>query len=258
MKTNDTNKIWQKRSTFHVLRSTISGFSLVETIVAVSIIILTIVGPMTAAQRGLVTAEYSRDQMKAYYLAEEGLEYIHYTRDLNALNKDGWLDSLDDCLSVLPGGSPGQVKKACGVDPTNSSATIKKCDDAADTDSNVCRLNFNNTTGMYSHQSGGSFSATTFRRFAKIYDGLSSIEKKVVVSVEWKTGSLPKKTITVSNFITDWKEQVGQTVIISSTPPVNPTAWWKFEGTGAESVSGLDAVVSGATFVAGRVGQAIN
>src|SRR3989344_7138561 len=56
------------------------GFSLIETIVAISIMILAIIGPMTTAQKGFTSAEYSKDQMKAYYLAEEALEYVHYIR----------------------------------------------------------------------------------------------------------------------------------------------------------------------------------
>ena len=61
------------------------GFSLVEAIVAVSILILTLVSPITLAHRGLVSAEYSKDQMTAYNLAEQAVDHIHYLRHSNAL-----------------------------------------------------------------------------------------------------------------------------------------------------------------------------
>lgn len=193
----------KKRSTFYAPRFTTEGFSLVETIMAVSIIALAMVSPMTAAQRALVSAEYSRDQMKAYYLAEEGLEYIHYTRDVNAVKGNSWLSSLNNCIVK------GNSKSGCSVDPhVSSPQDTTSCSDPDNTPT-VCKLDFNKSTGIYSHQTGGDFLATPFRRWAKIYDNVSNpSEKKVVVSVEWQTGSLPKRIITVTGVITDWKEQV--------------------------------------------------
>lgn len=179
------------------------GFSLVETLVAVSIIILAIVGPITTAQRSFVSAEYSKDQVRAYYLAEEGLEYIHYIRDLNALSNgsQSWLTGLNNCIVS------GSSKNGCAVDPSvTGNQNITSCNDPENTPS-VCKLNFNSNTGIYSHQNGSNFTTTNFRRWVKIYDTNNPIEKNVTVSVEWKTGSLPKRIINVSGFITDWKEQ---------------------------------------------------
>lgn len=57
------------------------GFTLLETLVAVTILILSIVAPMYAANRALVAAEISRDQLVASSFAQEGIEQTLAVRD---------------------------------------------------------------------------------------------------------------------------------------------------------------------------------
>lgn len=62
-----------------------TGFTLVETLVAISILILVIIGPMTTAQRGIQTARYANEQMTAVFLAQEAIEAVRELRDKEAL-----------------------------------------------------------------------------------------------------------------------------------------------------------------------------
>ena len=57
------------------------GFTLLETLVAISILMVAIVAPITIAQRGLSSAVYSKNQMIAAYLAQDAIEYIKNKRD---------------------------------------------------------------------------------------------------------------------------------------------------------------------------------
>lgn len=57
------------------------GFTLIETLVAVSLLSLSIVAPMTLTTQSLTTAYYARDQVTAYNLAQEGLEAVRAIRD---------------------------------------------------------------------------------------------------------------------------------------------------------------------------------
>jgi len=57
------------------------GFTLVETMIAVTILTLSISGPLLGASRALVLAEISKDQLTASYLAQEGIEYVRAMRD---------------------------------------------------------------------------------------------------------------------------------------------------------------------------------
>ncbi len=62
-----------------------AGFTLIETLLAVLILGLTIVGPLSIAAKGLTLARISKDQTTAFYLAQDGVEYVHFARDTNCL-----------------------------------------------------------------------------------------------------------------------------------------------------------------------------
>ena len=64
-----------KNKIFSKLKLT-AGFTLVEALVAISILMVAVASPMVIAQKGLNSANYSRDQMTATFLAEDALEFI--------------------------------------------------------------------------------------------------------------------------------------------------------------------------------------
>ena len=69
------------------------GFTLLEALVAVSILMVAVVAPITIAQKGLSSATYSKSQMIASYLAQDAIEYIKNKRDfitINDSNKNDW------------------------------------------------------------------------------------------------------------------------------------------------------------------------
>lgn len=106
-----------------VIRS--RAFTLVETLIAVSILTLSIAGPLLAASRSLVLAQVSRDKLTASYLAQEGIEYVRAMRDdayLSSYQSGGadvsgaaWSDfvSGNSSWSITP-----CVTAACTLDPT--------------------------------------------------------------------------------------------------------------------------------------------
>jgi len=61
--------------------NTIRGFTLIETLVAISLLTVAIVAPMTLAAQSLSAAYYARDQITAYNLAQEGIEAVRDIRD---------------------------------------------------------------------------------------------------------------------------------------------------------------------------------
>jgi prepilin-type N-terminal cleavage/methylation domain-containing protein len=61
------------------------GMTLVETLVAVSILAVAIVAPMTLTMQSLSAAYYARDQVIASNLAQEALEAVRAIRDANIL-----------------------------------------------------------------------------------------------------------------------------------------------------------------------------
>ena len=75
------------------------GFSLVETLVAITILLVAILAPMRIASQSIKTAGFAREQLTAVFLAQEGIETIIHLRDSDALDGDGitmdWLNALD-------------------------------------------------------------------------------------------------------------------------------------------------------------------
>lgn len=71
--------------------SLLSGFTLIEALVAISILMVAVAAPITIAQKGLSSAVYSKDQMIAAYLAQDAIEYIKNKRDEHAIqNANEW------------------------------------------------------------------------------------------------------------------------------------------------------------------------
>lgn len=79
-----------------------TGFTLVEALVAISILMIAIASPMTLAQKGLSTATLSKDQMVASFLAQDALEAARNIRDEIATrnNTGDWLSGNGSGLSL--------------------------------------------------------------------------------------------------------------------------------------------------------------
>src|SRR3989344_6571680 len=62
-----------------------AGFTLVETLLAVSLLSIAITAPIVLTMQALTSAYYARDQITASHLAQEGLEAVHAVRDQQIL-----------------------------------------------------------------------------------------------------------------------------------------------------------------------------
>jgi len=68
------------------LKNDNAGFTLLEALVAISILMVAVAAPITIAQKGLSSASYSKNQMIASYLAQDALEYVKNQRDQASIN----------------------------------------------------------------------------------------------------------------------------------------------------------------------------
>lgn len=73
-------KIYKKQPS-HVPSSS-RGFTLIETFVAVTILMITVLGPMSLLSSALQDSRYIKDQMTASFLAQEGVELMIYNRNI--------------------------------------------------------------------------------------------------------------------------------------------------------------------------------
>lgn len=53
-----------------------AGYSIVEVLMAITILLIATAAPLTIASKGLQSAYYARDQLTAYMLAQEGIEFV--------------------------------------------------------------------------------------------------------------------------------------------------------------------------------------
>lgn len=159
------------------------GFTLVETLIAIAILLVAIAGPMTIAARGLQTAFYAREQITAFMLAQEGVELIRSLRDQDALQHNSWLAGIPSACS----GSQG-----CGADARGSPTR--------DCASKSCQLNYDDGPleghrGFYTYATG---TLTPFTRQILVYPLPGGRETRVTVNVSWQSGLFGGvKTVTV-------------------------------------------------------------
>jgi prepilin-type N-terminal cleavage/methylation domain-containing protein len=79
------------------------GFTLIETFIAISILLLAITGPLTLVSNSIADASYAANQITAFYLAQEGLELVINRWEENKYNNQDLLLGLEDCASDVNG-----------------------------------------------------------------------------------------------------------------------------------------------------------
>jgi type II secretory pathway pseudopilin PulG len=162
------------------------GFTVLESIVAIGILSLSISGAFSAVQQSFSQAIIAKDEVKAFYLAQEAMEIIRNKRDANQLYKianpstsNTWLDGIAQV------GDPCQFGKTCRVyaNPPSAPALV----DCAADPGGVCPvLKQDPVTYIYGYTSGD---ATNFKREIQI-ESINANEIAVTVQVSWKKGIL--------------------------------------------------------------------
>lgn len=187
-----------------------NGFTLIETLVAISILLVSIVGPMEIASKGLFSAYYARDEITAYYLAQEAVEYVRNARDttyvrnaFQGLSED-WLYGLEDC----------ENEEGCKINTQESFYLVNGLNpDAVDLcDSDCGKLKFDTVTSLYSYDTeGDNIVDSKFKRKViiekKENNGVLDQEVIVTASVSWTTGSVfsTPKTFTLKERLFNWQ-----------------------------------------------------
>lgn len=161
--------------------SKVAGFTIVETLVAVAILMIAITGPLVSSTRALYTTLLARDQMTAVFLAQEGLEVVKNIRDRNILlgGADNWLG--DGALSA---GDIGNCFPVCSVDALTGTL--------ANTTLAGGQL-YVNGNGEFT-TSGGT--PTNFRRLVYVSDifGFGN-QQNVEVTVYWQQGAITNQFV---------------------------------------------------------------
>lgn len=157
------------------------GFTLIETLVAIGIIVFGLVSALTLINTSLFYLSNINDRLIAANLSAEGIELIRNTRDNNWLNGDDWNRHIDE----------DDYEVSCEED---------SCEEI-DLDSYRDRLlKLNTVNGIYNYRSGIN---TLFKRKVSISE-ISGNEIRVISTVTWQRKGIAY-TSSAEDHLFNWK-----------------------------------------------------
>ena len=187
------------------------GFTLIETMIAVTILTLSVAGPLFTADRAIVAAQLASNQLTASYLAQEGIEYVRTMRDNEFLttyraggadvSAAAWNAFLNNSVSD-PYTISGCRASACMLDPvmrtmgTGSGSSLQPCSGSSCTPLYLA-------SGVYTERTDLGGVVTPFTRTIQAVD-ISPTDERIVSKVWW-TSHGTTYTITVTDHLTPWQ-----------------------------------------------------
>ena len=157
------------------------GFSLLETTIAIAILVAAIIGPMALSSQSIRSASVAKNTVMVSNLAQEGIELVKNIRLNNRLNGQFWTLGLTDCAFA----------NGCFID--SKDLKVRPC-------SGFCEpLKFDSSLGLYNYDSGQT---TEFRRIIRI-TSVTADEIKLRSSMNW-TDKFGFHDFTLSTSMLDW------------------------------------------------------
>jgi len=166
-------------------RKTKTGFTLIEALVAITILTAAIVGPLAIVSQSLIDAQIAKDKLTATYLAQEGIELVRAHRDTGALEGDSdWLSNVDACRNtsgcyIAPGGTVFACSGACPFITERQSDGLLAYDTGTEPD-------------------------TPFVRKITISETAPNVEAEVTSVVTWSHGK-NTNTVTIIERLLNWQ-----------------------------------------------------
>lgn len=170
------------------------GFTLVEALVAVTILVVGVLGPLEVASRGIGDGVFAANQIAANYLAQEAMELVVNKR-YELVRRAQYVPVAGNLFATEPSlGQCIQSGRSCWVDAKNATVSLSgDFDDSCE----ECRLIFNTGEGLYIHPVTGNPApaqniGTEFKR--RVYLSQSGGEERleVRVVVTWKNKDADK------------------------------------------------------------------
>ena len=154
------------------------GFTLVEMFVAVLVLVMAVLGPMTLFSRLISDGMYARDQVIASYLAKEGLELAIEKQNIE--RDDDWWGSCSEGCSI-------QLEQDGGINIDSGDGSLY--------------LEGDGNQEYYMHNAGNG-NRTDFKRTITV-EGYGELKEgdifslgvaKVTSQVQWTSGLLSRNT----------------------------------------------------------------
>ncbi len=160
-----------------------AGYSLVETLVAIAILLLAIVGPMTIAAKGIQTGIFVADQTSAIFLAQEQIESVVAIRNEYGLNavlngQDAWAWTTDATFSSC------FTTSGCSITWNSSGSTFYEVDACTLNGNTNCLLRFTTGSSDRSRYQVDAGDATMFYRTLELRN-INANEVEAISTVRW-------------------------------------------------------------------------
>jgi prepilin-type N-terminal cleavage/methylation domain-containing protein len=177
-----------------------TGFTLVEMLVAISILSLSILASFTAVSNNLQTSFITEDKITAYYLASEAVDFIRNMRDENGI-KNIQAIGVGSSVHWLSGFAQGFLdpcyNKVCIID--SPFKTITACSG----NSSTCPLiKQDPVTKLYGYS---PFWQNTYFNRSITITSISPVQVRIDVLVSWLSQNNIVRNYTLSEIITDWQ-----------------------------------------------------
>ena len=155
------------------------GFTLVETLIAISIFSMSLLGLMVVLASSITNTTYAKEKIIGTYLAQEGIEYVRNIRDTDVLYdatsaQHGW-------DTFRTGMTPCAVGNECGFNNKIIPRSVFLCT----SESSHCKLYLSN--GNYNDSASVGVDSGFVRR---IWITTTSTDQvRIFSSVSWNQGS---------------------------------------------------------------------
>ncbi|MDO8523506.1 MAG: prepilin-type N-terminal cleavage/methylation domain-containing protein [bacterium] len=165
-----------------------SGFSLIETIIAIAILVMVITGPLALSSQSLKAASAAKNNFIVANLAQEGIELIRLYRTNNVLQgRSSWLSDLSAVCQTTN----------CYVDAKNfygdnSNFILTQCGGACP----VLKIDAN---GFYNYTVGTN---TIFTRTIRLTSISADIER-IKVTITWNSNT-GGQSLVVEEIMHNW------------------------------------------------------
>ena len=185
-----------------------TGFTLVETLVAISIFSVSVLALISIISQGITNTSYAKSKIIAGYLAQEGIETMRNMRDtyvlydstidpVNGSPSNGWAKFMTKLTNAaaLCNTTNGCYFDSRNLDPSNHTQPVLSVSVAA-CNASCPDLLYNSMTGIYGYASGND---SGFNRKIQVTQ-VSADQRKVYSIVSWKQGSSSYNISFAENF----------------------------------------------------------
>ena len=173
------------------------GFSLVEALISITVLMISVAAPLKLAGDGVNSASIAEQQIVAFYLTQDAMEYVKNMKTNNRLSLNDITTGLDNCnVNILP-------NRGCRIDTVagSTASCLVDCTNGL--------LRFHEGTGVYDYDNTGSVDSI-FKRQVKIFpkrtDPVTSavLEMQVEVSTKWTSFNGQEQEYKLKANLLDW------------------------------------------------------